>query len=259
MSTNPWDRASRMLVPVDGRRRAEVLVLAPGLPDVATIFTFMRDAELRFQTLRMRVEETKVGVRGERHIVHEVSLRHPGDAKVISTVPDDAISSDYEVWISDGETVRTYSGEHRLGTERPVRRKVVDLDDPDLPGRSTVYVPVTELPMESVVETLVHPGGFAQNVLATGECWIGGTVRVAGREAILVECDHPRTIEIDADRPDHHFQLSVDRETGVITRLVETIAGEVTRSATVTSLGADVALPPSAFVFTFPSGTTLIY
>ena len=90
-------------------------------------------------------------------------------------------------------------------------------------------MPVTALPMESVVETLVHPGGFAQNVLATGECWIGGTTRVAGREAIVVECDHPRTIEIDADRPDHHFQLSVDRETGVIIRLVETIAGAVTR------------------------------
>jgi len=86
---------------------------------------------------------------------------------------------------------------HRLGTERPVRPRVVGLDDPDLPGRSTVYVPVTPLPMESIVETVVHPGGFAQNVLATGDCWIAGSGRVAGREAIVVECDHPRTIEID--------------------------------------------------------------
>ncbi len=259
MSTAPWDRASRMLVPVDGLRRAEVAVLAPGLPDLASLFTFMRDAELRFRTLRLRVEEINAGVGGERRTVHEVTLRHPGDVKVISTDPDGPISSEYQVWISDGETVRTYAGRHRLGTERPVRRKVVGLDDPDLPGRSTVYVPVTELPMESVVETLVHPGGFAQNVLATGECWIGGTVRVAGREAILVECDHPRTIEIAADRPDHHLQLSVDRETGIVTRLVETIGGETTRVATITTLDADVALPPSAFVFTFPTGTTLIY
>jgi hypothetical protein len=259
MSTNPWDRASSMLVPVDGRRRAEILVLAPGLPDVATLFTFMRDAELRFETLRLRVEEMNAGIRGERRTLHEVSLRHPGDAKVISTDPDGSISADYEVWISDGETVRTYSGTHRLGTERPVRRRVVGLDDPDLPGRSTVYVPVTALPMESVVETLVHPAGFTQNVLATGECWIGGTGRVGGREAIVVECDHPRTIEIGADRPDHHFQLSVDRETGIVSRLVETIGGAVTRAATVTTLDADVALPPSAFVFKFPAGATLIY
>jgi hypothetical protein len=174
MSTAPWDRASRTLVPVDGRRRAEFSVLAPGLPDVTTLFTFMRDAESRFQTLRMRVEETNVGVGGERRTVHEVSLRHPGDAKVMSTDPDGSLSADYAVWISDGETVRTYSGVHHLGTERPVRRKVVGLGDPDLPGRSTVYVPVTELPMESVVETLVHPGGFAQNVLATGSAGSAG-------------------------------------------------------------------------------------
>ena len=248
-----------MLVPVDGLRRAETLVLAPGLPDVATLFTVMRDAELRFLTLRMRVEERNVGIGGDRRTEHEVSLRHPGAAKVVSTDPDGPISSDYEVWISDGETVRTYVGQHRLGTERPVRRRVVGLDDPDLPGRSTVYVPATPLPMESIVETLVHPAGFAQNVLATGECWIGGTTRVAGREAIVLECDHPRTIEIEADRPDHHFQLSVDRETGIVIRLVESIAGAVTRSAVVTNLGVDISLPSSAFEFTFPTGTTLIY
>lgn len=259
MSSTVWDRASRMLVPVDGLRRAEILVLLPGLPDVATLFTFMRDAELRFVTLRMRVDETNAGVRGVQRTVHEVSLRHPGEAKVISTDPETPVSGDYEVWISDGATVRTYSGAHRLGTERPVRRKVVGLDDPDLPGRSTVYAPVTALPMESIVETLVHPGGFAQNVLATGDCWIAGSGRVAGREAIVVECDHPRTIEIDADRPDHHLQLSVDRETGIVSRLVETIGGSVTRSVTVTNLGPDVALPSSTFAFSFPTGTTLIY
>jgi hypothetical protein len=44
-----------------------------------------------------------------------------------------------------------------------------------------------------------------------------------------------------------------------VIRLVETIDGLMTRIATVTTLDADKALPPSAFVFTFPSGTTLIY
>ena len=248
-----------MLVPVDGRRSAEIVVLDPGLPDLATLFTFMRDAELRFQTLRMRVEEVSAGVRGDVRTLHEVSVRHPGEAKIVSSDPDGPINSDYQVWITDGSTVRTFSGTHRLGTERPLRRGVVGLGDPDLPGRSTVYVPVTVLPIESIVETLVHPGGFAQNVLATGRCWIGGTIQVAGREAILVECDHPRTIEIAADRPDHHLQVSVDRETGIISRLVETIGGQVTQTATVTSLEPDAALPASTFVFAFPASTTLIY
>jgi hypothetical protein len=259
MSTTAWDRASRSLLPVDGRRRAEVLVLDPGLPDVAGLFTFMRDAELRFQTLRMRVEETSAGVRGDVRTVHEVSMRHPGEAKIISSDPDGPLNREYQVWITDGTTVRTFSGTHRLGTERPLRRGVAGLTDPDLPGRSTVYVPVTVLPIESVVETLVHPGGFAQNVLATGRCWIAGTAQVAGREAIVLECDHPRTIEIAADRPDHHFQVSVDRETGIVSRLVETIDGRITQTATATTLDPDAALPASTFTFTFPGGTTLIY
>ena len=42
-----------------------------------------------------------------------------------------------------------------------------------------------------------------------------------GREAILVECDHPRTTEIAGDRPDYQISIAVDRETGVILRLVE--------------------------------------
>lgn len=259
MTSTAWDRASRMLVPLNGTRRPEIVVLDPGLPDVATLFGFMRDAELRFQTLRMRVEEMSAGVRGDLRSVHEVSIRHPGEAKIVSTEPDGAINSDYQVWITDGATVRTFSGRHRLGTERPLRRGVAGLEDPDLPGRSTVYVPVTVLPIESVVETLVHPGGFAQNVLGTGRCWIAGTTVVAGREAIVLECDHPRAIEIAADRPDHHYQVSVDRETGIISRLVETIGGQVTQTATATVLDPDAALPSSTFVFTFPASTALIY
>ena len=60
MSTRLWDRAARLPAPVDGRRRAEVALLPAGLPDVPTLFTFMRDAELRFETLRLRIEDTYV-------------------------------------------------------------------------------------------------------------------------------------------------------------------------------------------------------
>jgi outer membrane lipoprotein-sorting protein len=254
-----WDRASRLPVPVDGRRRAEIAVLAPGLPTVAELFTFMRDAEIRFHTLRLRIEETSATTRGDHLTVIDTILRHPGEAKVVTSDPTRGVTASYELWISDGVTVRTYSAANRLGTERPVRRSVVGLNDPDLPGMSTVYEPVTPLPMETLPDTFVHPGGYCQNVLATGRTWISGTADVAGREAIVIECAHPRTIEVVADRPDHHQQVSADRETGVIVRLTETIGGDVTRDAVVTSLLPDAPLPPSAFQFEFPSGATILF
>ncbi|HYC06432.1 MAG TPA: hypothetical protein VEG29_00775 [Candidatus Binatia bacterium] len=259
MSTRLWDRASRLPAPIDGRRRAEVAVLPAGLPDVQQLFTYMRDAELRFETLRIRIEDTTATSVGETLTVIETTLRHPGHARVTTTEPAKGLTGSYEIWISDGDTVRTYSAQHTLGTERPVRRSVVGLEDPDLPGMSTVYRPVTPLPMETLPDTFVHPGGFCQNVLATGRCWISGTADVAGREAIVLECDHPRTIELAGDRRDHHLQVSVDRETGVIVRLRETIGDAVTRDAIVTVLSPDAPLQPGVFDFEFPTGTTIIY
>ena len=86
-----------------------------------------------------------------------------------------------------------------------------------------------------------------------------GRTCVAGREAILLECDHPRAIEVAADRPDFKISIAVDRQLGVILRLAETIGGEVTRHAEVTDIGPDAPLPPAAFDFVFPTGTTMLY
>ena len=74
-------------------------------------------------------------------------------------------------------------------------------------------------------------------MLATGRCTVTGTDLVAGREAILLECDHPRAIEVAADRPDFQISIAVDRQLGVILRLVETIGGRTTRDAEVTDIG----------------------
>jgi hypothetical protein len=178
---------------------------------------------------------------------------------VTTTEPGRGTAGNYEVWISDGETVRTYSGPHRLGTKRPVRQRVRGVNDPDLPGFSHVYRPLTALPMESLPELFVHPAGYCQNVLATGVTWISGTDRVAGREAVVVECDHPRAVERFVDRPDYHVQVFVDRVDGVILRLIESVAGEVTRDAQVIHFDPDAALPPTTFDFEFPEGTTLLY
>jgi hypothetical protein len=76
---------------------------------------------------------------------------------------------------------------------------------------------------------------------------------------VLLECDHPRSTEVATDRPDYHLAIAVDRETGVILRFIETIGGSVTRHAEVVDFVPDAPLPPSAFQFVFPTGTTMLY
>jgi hypothetical protein len=122
-----------------------------------------------------------------------------------------------------------------------------------------VYTPVTALQMETIPDLFIHPAGYCQNVLATGSCRIVGSTTVAGREAIVLECDHPRAIEVAADRPDFAIRVAVDRADGVILRLEESIGGSVTRDAVTTSYLPNAPLPPTAFTFTFPSDTTPLY
>ena len=235
------------------------MALPPGMPTVDELFTFMRDAERRFQTLRMRIEERTYGARGEQLATMDIALRHPGHARVVTTMPGHATTGNHELWISDGEVVRTFSAAHKLGTSRPVRNRPRGLDPKHYPGRSTVYEPITSLPMETLAELFLHPAGYCQNVLATGDCWISGADRVAGREAIVLECDHPRAVESTVDRPDYHVQVAVDRLDGVVLRLVESVGGEATRVAEVIHLDPDAALPATTFEFEFPEGTTLLY
>jgi outer membrane lipoprotein-sorting protein len=256
--TRLWDRAAA-LVAVDGRRRPAVAALPAGLPDLAELFEFMRDAESRFATLRLRIDERSQTARGEQRTRTEVLLRHPGEAKVLTSDPDQPIGGTYEIWISDGDLVRTYASAHTLGTQRPVRNRPRGLDDRDFPGASRVYEPVTALPFETLADTFVHPAGFCQNVLSTGRTMVTGTDIVNGREAILVECVHPRSTQLAGDRPDFRISLAVDRELGVIVRLTETIDGAITRQADAVEVSPDASLPPSAFEFVFPTGTTMLY
>ncbi len=258
--TRAWDRAGLVPVPLDGRAaQPELVALGEELPGVAELFTFMRDAELRFTTLRMRIEEHAWTTRGEDIAVFDVMLRHPGDARVLTTRPGEGLKDRYEVWLSDGETVKEYVASRKLGTKRPVRPVVRGTDGKDLPGQSRVYRSVTPLAAESLPELFIHPAGYCQNVLGTGSCHVTGTTHVADREAIVLECDHPRTIEVAADRPDFSVRIAVDRLDGVILRLEESIGGQVTRDAVVTAYQPNAPLPPSAFEFQFPSDTTFIY
>jgi hypothetical protein len=90
-------------------------------------------------------------------------------------------------------------------------------------------------------------------------CWISGEGLVAGREAIVLECDHPRTTEMAADRPDYHLQVAFDRVDGIVTRLVERIRGEITRHAEVVAYDIDVTLPQGTFELAVPEGAKILY
>jgi hypothetical protein len=258
MMTRLWDRAAVLPAP-PGERSPEIVALPAGMPSLEDLFTFMRDAELRFRTLRMRIEERTFGARGEQLVTMDISIRHPGDARVVTAEPGSGAVGQSELWISDGQTVRTYSATHRLGTSRPVRNRPRGLADRGFPAWSKVYEPVTPLPMETLAELFVHPAGYCQNVLATGRCWISGSERFREREALVVDCDHPRAVEVEADRPDYHIQVTVDRDTGVISRLVESVRGEITRLATAVLIDPDATLAAATFDFEFPEDATMLY
>jgi hypothetical protein len=263
MTSTGWDRAAAVPARAGERRRPELVALRPdGLPTVAELFTFMRDAELRFETLRLRIEELTQTARGRHIVAMDLLLRHPGHARVTTSEPHRGTAGNYELWLSDGERARTYSAPHKLGTNRPVRPIVRGLDGDagrDLPTTSLVYTPLTQLPMETLPDTFIHPAGYCQNVLATGRCWISGIEMIGNRPAILVESDHPRTTEVVADRPDFHIQIAADRADGTILRLIETIGGEVTRRADAVEYVPDAPVPATAFEFEFPSDTTMLY
>jgi hypothetical protein len=260
MSARAWDRAGSLPVPATGIATPEIAALRDDLPSIEELFTFMRDAELRFRTLRMRIEEHTFTARGEDVVSIDVTLEHPGRAKILSSLgAGDVAATEYDVWLSDGETVQAYTASRKVGTRRPMRPRPRGLESSDFPGASKVYTPVTALQAESLPDLFLHPAGFCQNVLATGDCRITGTTVVAGREAIVLECDHPRTVEVTADRPDFAIRVAVDRSDGVILRLEESQGSRVTRDAIVVTYSPDAALTPSAFAFSFPSDTTFIY
>ncbi len=253
-----WTRAAVATRPA--ARRPEIAAL-PGSRDVdaATLFTFMRDAELRFRTLRMRIEERTWGAPGELQRIHEILLRHPGFARVTVRHAEREIPRDHEVWASDGTRVRTWSSIHDVATDRPARRHLGGLDSSTLPATSKVYMPLTRLPIDSLAEMAVHPGTYLQNVIGTGPVRLTGGLRVAGREAVGIECLHPRTTRIAADEPDHAVFLAADAQTGLLTLLEQRTGDAVVRRAEATSIELDAEIPDSAFDLAVPATARRIY
>lgn len=228
-------------------------------PTLDELFRFMSEAELRFDSLRLRIEDRRVTTHGEELETHEVWLRHPGQAKVTST-RGAQLDRDFDVWLRDGDQVRTYD---RATNTATVRRRPVHpagATRADLPSFARVYEPLTQLPPESLADTFVHPHGFCRNVLVTGVITTRGTAALPnGREVLLVRSAHPRTTQVLTDRPDHWLEIAVDTQTGLILLLAEHVGGQMTRRAEVTAIGVDDPIPDSAFKLHLSSDVRVLY
>jgi hypothetical protein len=253
---------SNLPVPVAadaGPRRPEVVAPPADAPSFGELFTFMRDAELRFQSLRMRIVDRRATTRGDEAETLEIWLRHPGQAKVLTRGDGDAMRANSRIWIGDGSLVRTYDTRADAATSRPVRARPEGLTNSDLPAFSRAYEPRTLLPMETLADAFIHPHGYCRNVLQTGDLTLLGTTRLRDRETWLIRCDHPRRAEIMNDRPERSIEVGVDKLTGLIVLLVEHVGDNVTRHAQVTDLQLDAPIGDEAFVLHVPDEARRLY
>ena len=252
---------SRLLpvVTPDRRPLAALVTLGDDVPSIERLFVFARDAELRVRSLRMTIEERTLTARGEEMLRHDVLVRHPGQARVTTRRGDDPLTRDYEVWIGDADTVRTYRASDRLASVRSARPPVVGTHRPDLPPFARTRTVLTALPAGSVADALIHPHGLFRNVLVTGPLSIVGSLRIADSEAFVVRSRHPRRSEVLVDRPDHWVEAGIDRASGFVTLLSEHVGEMETHRAEVTSLELDPDIADEAFRLHLGSDVRMLY
>jgi hypothetical protein len=197
--------------------------------------------------------------RGEEVVRHEILVRHPGAARVTRRRSADPLSRDYDVWVSDGETITTFDAWDRLASVRRRMATVVGADRADLPARARIRPVLTPLPAPSLADAFVHPRGLLRHVVSSGPHRIAGTALVAGRETFIVEVDHPRSALVLSDRPDRGVTVAIDRMTGLVLLLLESIGEAVTRHAEVASLELDGPIPDETFRVHLGPDVRLIY
>jgi hypothetical protein len=245
--------------PAQAAPSAARVALADDAPSIEELFRFAREAELRVRSLRMDIEEHVVDTSGAETIVHEIQLRHPGHARVATRRSLEPLARDYDIWVSDGETVTTYRADRKLASVRKHRDRVAGSDDRGLPTFARQYAPLTQLPPGSLADAFIHPHGLFRSVLVTGPLAIVGVQQVAGREAIIVRAQHPRAAKVLVDRPDRSLEVGIGRDSGFVLLLSERIGDAVTRHAEVTSLEIDPVILDSAFELRLPSDVRKVY
>jgi hypothetical protein len=235
------------------------VAMADEAPSIEELFLFAREAEVRVESLRMDIEEHVVTARGEDTILHEIQLRHPGQARVDNRRNSEPLTTAYDIWLSDGETIQTFEASNKTSTRRRRRSHVAGVDEPSLPLFAQQREPLTPLPGGSLADAFIHPHGLFRNVLVTGPLAIVGTQPVADREAIVVRAEHPRASKVLVDRPDHSIEVGIGRDSGFVLLLTERIGDTVTRHAQVTRLDIDPIISASAFELKLSADTRLLY
>jgi hypothetical protein len=251
--------ASLPVVRPEPLSEAALVALGDQAPSLERLFLFSRDAELRVHSLRMTIEERSATARGEEVLHHEVLLRNPGRARVTTRRSNDPLSRDFEVWIGDGDTVRTYRAADRLASVRAARGGVVGAESAGLPAWARTRPVLTALPAGSLADAFVHPHSLFRNVLVTGPLSVLGTTTVAGREAIVVRSSHPRTAKVLVDRPDRWVDVGIDRSSGFILLLSEHVGEAETRRGEVSVLDLDADIPDEAFELHLGSDVRMLY
>lgn len=235
------------------------VALADDVPSIEELFSFAREAELRVKTLRMTIEDRVVNAKGEQLTSYEVQLQHPGRVRITTRRSTEPMSRDYHIWLSDGETATAYDAARKVASVRKLPDRVKGSDQEGLPRFARQYVPLTRLPAGSLPEAFIHPHGLFRNVLVTGPLAVVGTQQIAGREAIVVRAQHPRSAKVLVDRPDRSIDVGIARDSGFLVLLTERIGDAVTRHAEVTALDLDATLFDAAFELRLPADVRQVY
>ena len=232
---------------------AAISALPGGIPSVAQLFAFAAEAERRVQTLRLRAEERSVTAAGETVTQTELLVDRP-HARV-TTIH----GSSYDVWATDGVYIEQYSAASNTSTRRPHRAAPAGLDGEGLPSTVAVAGTLGPLPSKGWATTLLRPGHFCSNVLSSA---ILGTVHETthlGRAALAVDAAAPRTIDRVGDHANFRYEVTFDRQTGLLLAVNENHHDQLVRSTTVTALAIDAAIPASEFVLEIPGDARKIY
>ena len=156
-----------------------------------------------------------------------------------------------EIWITDGELVRTYAAAHRGAPSDRFEigswsgRSGATRNGPRLRA-------LTALPNGDTPGDLRSSGRLCQNVLANGRRTVDRVGR--GHTGARRCCSNAHTASHGGRRrsTDFHISMAVERETGVILRFIESIGGSSDPPRRSRRLRAGRIIAPSALEFVFP-------
>ena len=232
---------------------AAISALSGGIPSVAQLFAYAAEAERRVQTLRLRAEERSVTAAGGSVTQTELLVDRPRAR--VTTIHGDS----YDVWATDGSLIEQYSAASNTFTRRPHRAAPAGLDGQGLPSTVAVGATLGPLPLKGWATTLLRPGHFCSNVLSSAVLGAVHETTHLGRAALAVDAAAPRTIDRIGDHAAFRYEVTFDRQTGLLLAVNELHNDQLVRSTTVTALAIDAAIPASEFVIEIPGNARKIY